>query len=86
MLVLMYTDQMKEVWFNHSVLCCKIMCNVYVAVACSGAVDVKVMYQTQRECFITFPNTEKRIENKMCSAQSIFDELQGVWKCDGTLF
>ena len=35
-----------------------------------------------RECFITFLNTEKRVEN---TTEEYFDKLRDVWKCDETL-
>ena len=38
---------------------------------------------TRESVLSHFPNTEKRVETM--TQRSIFDELQGVWKCDETL-
>ena len=38
-----------------------------------------------RQCFIIFPNTEKRVENRTRRQRSIFDEIRSIWKCDETL-
>ena len=37
-----------------------------------------------RGCFITFPNTEKRVENSTRSGVFLTN-FKGVWKCDETL-
>ena len=42
------------------------------------------MSRHEEQCFIRFPNTEKRIENTTRSG-IFFDEIRGVWKSDETL-
>lgn len=46
-----------------------VLCNIYIS--------------NFRECFVTSPNTEKRVENMMYSG--VFLNFWCVWKCDETL-